>query len=49
MQSSVAVFTFFVFDQKCPFWTNLAKNVKIVKAKLRLNLVVCLAQIRRIP
>ena len=37
MQNSVAVFTFFFFDQKCSFWANLVQNVNIVS--LRLNLV----------
>ena len=29
MQNLVMLFTFFVFDRKCPFWVNLVKNVKI--------------------
>ena len=37
MQNSMAVFTFFVFDQKQSFWANLVQNVKIVS--LRLNFV----------
>ena len=29
----MAVFTFFVFDQKCPFLVNLVQNVKIVSLR----------------
>ena len=46
MQNSMAVFTFFVFDQKCLFWANLVHTVKIVS--LRLNLVASLIRICRI-
>ena len=37
MQNSMAVFTFFFFDQKHSFSANLVQNVKIVS--LRLNFV----------
>ena len=37
MQNSMAVFTFFFFDQRRSFLANLVQNVKIVS--LRLNLV----------
>ena len=37
MQNSMALFTFFLFDQKHSFWENLVQNVKIVS--LRLNFV----------
>ena len=30
MQNSTMLLTFFVFDQKYPFWTNLVKIVNIV-------------------
>ena len=43
---SMMVFTFFVFDQKCPFWTNLFQNVKIIS--LSWNLVSRLIWICRI-
>ena len=43
---SMVVFTFFVFDQKCPFWTNLFQNVKIIS--LSWNLVSRLIWICRI-
>ena len=36
MHNSMAVFTFFFFDQKHFFWASLVQNVKIVS--LRLNL-----------
>ena len=46
MLNSVAVFTFFVVDQKCPFLANLVQNVKIFS--LRLNLVAGLIRTCRI-
>ena len=30
MQNSVVMFTFSVFDWKCPFWANLVQKFKIV-------------------
>ena len=37
MHNSVMLFTFFIFDQKWPFWANFVQIVKIVS--LRWNLV----------
>ena len=36
MQDSMAVFTFFFFNQKRFFWASLAQNVKIVSLMLHL-------------
>ena len=46
MQNSVMLLTFFVFDQKYPFWENLVQQMKIVS--LRYNLIPRLIQICRI-
>ena len=46
MQISMEMFTFFLSDQKCPFWKNLVQNVKIVS--LRLNLLTSIIRICRI-
>ena len=35
-QNSLAVFTFFDFDQKCPFWANLVQDVEIFSLKWKL-------------
>ena len=35
MENSMMMLTFFVFDQKCPFWANLVQNVKIVSIKAK--------------
>ena len=46
MQNSMMLFTFFVFDWKCPFWTNLVQKIKNVS--LRWNLMPRLTRICRI-
>ena len=46
MQNSMVVFTFLVFDQKCPFWVNLVQKVRIIS--LSWNLVPTLIRISRI-
>ena len=46
MQNSIAVFTFFVFDQKCPFWINFVQKIKIIS--LSWNLVLTPIRICRI-
>ena len=46
MQNSIAVFTFFVSNQKCLLWENLVQNVKIIG--LRLNLLASLIRLCRI-
>ena len=33
MQNSLMLFTFFVFDRKCPFWANLVQKIKIVSLR----------------
>ena len=33
MQNSMVVFTFFDFDQKCPFWADVVQNVEVVSLK----------------
>ena len=35
MQNLMAVFTFFVFNQKCRFWANLVQKVKNYQFKLK--------------
>ena len=30
IQNSMMVFTFFIFDQKYPFWTKLIQKIKII-------------------
>ena len=46
IKNSMAVFTFFVFDRRSPFWENSVQNLKTVS--LRLNLVDSLIRIWRI-
>ena len=46
MQNSMILFTFFVFDRKCPFWANLVQIVNIVS--LRWNLIPRLIRICRV-
>ena len=45
MQNSMMLFTFFVFEWKCPFWANLVQKIKIVT--LCWNLVPRLIRICR--
>ena len=45
MQNSMILFTFFVFEWKCPFWANLVQKIKIVT--LCWNLVPRLIRICR--
>ena len=45
MLNSIAVFPFFVFDQKCTFWANLVQKVKAIS--LGWNLVSILIRICR--
>ena len=46
MQNSVVVFTFFDYDQKCPFWTNLVQKVKIIN--LTWNVIPKLWRIQKV-
>ena len=45
IQNSMMVFTFFIFDQKYPFWTKLIQKIKIIT--LSWNLVPRLIRICR--
>ena len=46
MQNSMMVFTFSVFDWRCPFWANFVLKIKILN--LNWNLALRLIQIHRI-